>query len=621
MAKIQLLDEDVINKIAAGEVVERPASIVKELLENSIDAGATNILVEIRKSGKNFIRISDNGLGMDKEDANHSIIRHATSKIRNSEDLFNINSLGFRGEALASIAAVSQMSIVTKVDGALEGYNLVCEGGLVVSSGPIASDVGTTIEVNNLFFNTPVRKKFLKTDAVELRHIIDIVTNYALLNPQIAIKLNHENHNLIQTPAIAAMRENVAAIYGYAIAKDLLEVDFERDGVEVSGLISKPYDVRNDTKQQVLFVNERWVKNSKLSKAIYDGYHSMLFTQKHPVFVLHIKIDPTRVDVNVHPQKHEIKIEQEELVLDVVCKAVNLTLENNNLIPVVDPSFDNDMMGVVSSKYVFDKSEQKTLEVSESDVSYGARGGVVGSSVVDALYDLPKVEEPGSTGGVFYGSEDVGLSDSDVSSGEVGVEEEVVDDSGRLPEMQIFGQIHKTFFLAQVEGAALVIDQHAAHERVMYEKFMKQYERSEVVKQRLLSSVIVDFALSQVGIVKENLREINQFGFELEHFGDNSFSLKTIPAIFGRLQPRETLMILIDEIETRGNKIDKIKEEIIMRMACRSAVMAGDELTVAWITRILSDLNKTKHPFTCPHGRPTMIKMTIDELEKKFRRK
>ena len=192
---------------------------------------------------------------------------------------------------------------------------------------------------------------------------------------------------------------------------------------------------------------------------------------------------------------------------------------------------------------------------------------------------------------------------------------------GKLPEMQIFGQIHKTFFLAQMDGAALVIDQHAAHERVMYEKFMKQFMQGDVVKQRLLSSVIVDFALSQVGIVKENLREINQFGFELEHFGDNSFSLKTIPAIFGRLQPKETLMILIDEIEQKGNQIDKIKEEIIMRMACRSAVMAGDELTVAWITRILSDLNKTKHPFTCPHGRPTMIKMTIGELEKKFRRK
>jgi DNA mismatch repair protein MutL len=343
---------------------------------------------------------------MDREDANRSIIRHATSKIRSSDDLFNINSLGFRGEALASIAAVSQLSIITKVDGALEGYNLVCEGGLVVSSGPIASDVGTTIEVNNLFFNTPVRKKFLKTDAVELRHIIDIVTNYALLNPQIAIKLNHENHNLIQTPAIAAMRENVAAIYGYAIAKDLLEVDFEKEGVKVSGLISKPYDVRNDTKQQVLFVNDRWIKNSKLSKAIYDGYHSMLFTQKHPVFVLHIKIDPTRVDVNVHPQKHEIKIEQEDLVLDVVSKAVNLTLENNNLIPMVDVDFNNDMMGVVQSKYNFEKSKQKTLEVSESSsVSYGS---------VDVL---PQVEMPSMVGSVMYGGVDSDIGDFGDTSG------------------------------------------------------------------------------------------------------------------------------------------------------------------------------------------------------------
>ena len=336
MSKIKLLDEDLINKIAAGEVIERPASVVKELIENSLDAGATRINIEIKDSGKKLIKISDNGSGMSSEDAKKSIIRHATSKISNVDDLFAIQTLGFRGEALASIAAVSKMSIITKQKDELEAFNFVVEGGKEISSGTLGAETGTIIEIVDIFFNTPARKKFLKTDSVELRHIVEIVLKYALINENVSFRLKHDKHELLNSPAVESYRNNLASIYGTGLAKELLEVNYQDELVKITGFIAKPFAARNDKNQQHLFVNKRWIRNEDITKAIYEGYHSLLFVGKHPIYVLNLDINPLKIDVNVHPAKTEIKIEQKKEIYYSVLKAIRETLEKHNLIPVMD---------------------------------------------------------------------------------------------------------------------------------------------------------------------------------------------------------------------------------------------------------------------------------------------
>ena len=343
MPKIHLLSEELINKIAAGEVIERPASVVKELIENSLDAHATRITIQIEDSGKKLIRVIDNGEGMDEEDAKQSVLRHATSKILSSDDLFSISTLGFRGEALASIAAVSQLSITTKQKDKIEGFNLLIEGGKLLSTGIAAADVGTRIDIINLFYNTPARKKFLKTDQVEMKHIVDTVTRYALINPGVAFMLRHEQYPVLQCPAVGSMLDRIASLYGIQLIKDLLPLQFRNNDVTISGYIAKPHQARNDRQYQSIYVNNRWIRNEDITKAMYDAYHSLLFVNKHPVAVLHLEMNPATIDVNVHPTKSEIKIEQIQTIKNAVFTAIRETLQQHSLIPVMDFQFEQQM--------------------------------------------------------------------------------------------------------------------------------------------------------------------------------------------------------------------------------------------------------------------------------------
>ncbi|SRR3989344_795798 len=600
MSAIHLLDEDLINKIAAGEVVERPASVVKEIVENSLDAQATKIDVEIQDSGKKLIKVSDNGEGMSKEDVLKSVLRHATSKIQSVEELFSITTLGFRGEALASIAAVSQLSITSKQKGKLEGFTMVLENGGIINSGIAAAEEGTTVEVRNLFFNTPARKKFLKTDAVELRHIIDVVINYALANPKVSFKLTHEGHTLLHSPAVADARSNIASIYGIQLAKELLEVQYQDEFVKINGFIAKPYQVRNDKTQQVLLVNKRWVKNNDITKAVYDGYHSMLFVNKHPVFVLNLDLDPQKIDVNVHPQKSEIKIEQKELVIKAVTTAVNQTLRKHNLIPVLDVEFEQQTsFGIPAQKkvekpaykYQFEKAQQ-TMFVRE-----------------EAL-PLQEAEEDKE---VYQEQEPVIIPEQEAAAERT--------ETSAIPALKILGQVHKTFFVAETPGGMMCIDQHAAHERVLYEQFMKQYMNKQIEVQHLLQGEMMEFSPAEKILVMERKAELERYGFRLEEFGDNAFVLKTVPSLLGRIQPAEITYEIVNKLQQEKGSLQEIQEEIITRMACRAAVMAGEVLSIFQINAILDDLSLCQHPYTCPHGRPTMIKTSYEELEKKFKRK
>ncbi len=593
---INILSEDLINKIAAGEVVERPASVVKELIENALDADATSISVDIKNSGQDLIKITDNGKGMSEEDARKSVLRHATSKIKYTEDLFSIETLGFRGEALASIAAISQFSLITKQKDELEGFNLVLEGGQVISEGAVGCDQGTTIEIRNLFYNTPVRKKFLKTDAVELRHIIDVVTHYALLHENVDFKLTHENHELLNAPSTDDLQSNIASIYGVSIAKELLEIDYEDDLVRIEGLTCKPLNARNDKHQQVFFVNNRWVRSKELTDAVYEGYKSRLFVNKHPIFVLSLTLNPKNVDVNVHPQKMEIKIDQIDQVGKALSQSVVKILEQHNLIPLIDVESDALTMGTeVKKKYAFEPSQQTTLK--ETTASYSESYNV-------GSYVTPEEEviEEGNHENISEPVKEV---------------EQVVE---KLPQMKIFGQVHKTFFVAETEGGILFIDQHAAHERVMYEKFMKQFKDASVDVQELLQGGVLELTAAEKVLVEENLKSLGKLGFQVEPFGGNTFILKSVPSVFGRLQPHDLFQVVLHELVVGRNSIQELKETIITRMACRSAVMAGDELSKDQMQNIVNDLEKTDFPYTCPHGRPTMIKTEVFELEKKFKR-
>ncbi|MBI2102385.1 DNA mismatch repair endonuclease MutL [Candidatus Woesearchaeota archaeon] len=600
---IHLLTEDVINKIAAGEVIERPASVVKELIENSIDANATRILVEIESSGKERICITDNGEGMSEQDARKSILRHATSKITSADDLFSINTLGFRGEALASIAAVSHFSLLTKPAASLAGFNLIIEGGAIISSGIAAAEQGTVIEVRDIFYNTPARKKFLKTDAVELRHIIDVVTHYALINPHISFRLLHNSHELLKSPSTSEWRSNIASLYGIDLARELLEIQATEEGISLQGFICKPYHARNDKHQQAFFVNTRWIKNHDLVKAVYDGYHSLLFVNRHPLFVLHLQLDPTKIDVNVHPHKSEIRIEQKERICEFIRKTVHDCLQQHQLLPSVNLQMEQQTSSSVSSKrstYRFEPSTQTVLHVKEAAAA---------SYLSDMTPEtpVPQFSLPPSSSPSFSSTSSSFSYPAPSPS--------------TFPELRLLGQIHKTFFVAETHGGVFFIDQHAAHERVMYEQLMAQLNQGNIETQELLKGEILDLTPVEAVLCRDFQTQFEEMGFRVENFGGQSFILKTSPAVFGRQQVRSMFMEILHAIEDNKNKVHELRELIITRMACRAAVMAGEELTSARMEKILAQLRETQLPYTCPHGRPTLLKTTADELEKKFKRK
>jgi DNA mismatch repair protein MutL len=591
MSSINLLDEELINKIAAGEVIERPASVVKELVENSLDAQATNIVIEINDSGKKLIKVTDNGKGMSESDTKKCVLRHATSKIKTADDLFAINTLGFRGEALSSVAAVSRLTITTKQSNQLEAYNLVLEAGQVISDGILGAEEGTTIEVHDLFFNTPARKKFLKTDSVELRHIVDVITQYALINPTVNFKVIHENHVLLNSPAATETRNNIASVYGIQIAKELLEISHENNDIKVEGFISKPYQARNDKNQQVLFVNGRAVKNDDINKAIYLGFHSLLFVNKHPIYVLNISLDPQKIDVNVHPTKREIKIEKKEVVCKVVLEAVKETLQKHNLIPILDFNYEQQLAFGIPKKQSEEKSAPKySFEVSKQAV---LKTDLLSSQSIDSEKSFISEHES-----------------AQVTKGNI-----------KLPPLKLLGQVHKTFFVAETEGGLLLIDQHVVQERVLYEKFMGELMNKNVAVQSLLKSEMFELTPAEKITINENKTQLINFGFEIEDFGDNSIILKTIPTIFGRLQPKELFFEVLENLKEGKNKLEQIQEEIITRMACRASVKAGDVVTIPQMEKLLQELQETNLPYTCPHGRAVLIKLTVDDLEKKFKRK
>lgn len=690
MGKIVLLDELTINKIAAGEVIERPASVVKELVENSIDAGATNITVEIQNGGISKIRIIDNGSGMSKDDLEFAFERHATSKIRKAADLENVKSMGFRGEALASIAAIAHVELVSKTEDDNIGHKIVVEGGKILEIEDSASQKGTTITVSNLFFNTPVRYKFLKKDFTEAGYIEDAVTRIAIANPNIAIKLINGNKTIIQTNGNGDLKTVIYTIYGKEIAEGLLEVNYEYEGIKVTGAIGKPEIARNNRSYQMFFVNKRYIKDKTLSAGVEQAFKGLIPIGKYGVVVLNIEIEPNKIDVNVHPTKLEIRFQEEQKVFKAIYHSVKDTLLKGDLVKEVEREqvVEEQKLEVNQEPLKLEENQIKTEQVVEPKVETEdiKKSGFMGlfkkkekdadefienystntlqeifaqksavqpeeveiptqeqknkmEDIIEKQKELenPKVEEPTSkdfdemyvkTFGKLPETQKIEENSNKIDIKTLKEVENISvfeekENYNTIPKYKFIGALFSTYLVIEMKDEIYIIDQHAAHERVMYEKVKKNfYNNMEKDSQIMLLPDIIELSHKERAIVKENTDLFKKAGFIIEEFGDNTIRLIGVPSLCMDLDTKELFLEILDEIDTVAITAKQEKEDkFISTIACKAAVKANMKLTNEEVDTLMRQLLVLPNPFTCPHGRPTAIKMTRYDIERKFNRK
>lgn len=589
--KITVLDEKVISQIAAGEVIERPASVVKELLENAIDAEADRITIQVEDGGKKTIKVIDNGIGMTKDNAELAFYRHSTSKIITLRDLESISSLGFRGEALASIAAVSKVKLITKSreEKEVAGTEIYIEGGKKRHAKDTACNEGTTVIVSDIFYNTPARRKHLKTQRAELAKITDLVTRFALIHNEIAFQLVHNNTEILNAPKSKKSLENIAYIYGNSIAKEMLNVEYSENEITISGFISKPAVTRKSSSHISFYVNCRYITSPLLTSALREGYGNLIMKNKFPIAVILLKIHPRKIDVNVHPSKLEIMFEDEKMVHDTLKKAVEDTLKNRSLIPD---------MGEVTLK----SPHLEAFEVHE------IKG-------FEDLHDIIPVVESKHQVDIFN------FSDSEKDKGLQKTTSE--NDITNVPKMSLIGQILNTYIIAQSGENILIIDQHAAHERVVYEKLMHLSKDDRKNRQELLEPISLELSPKQKSYVLDKKDLLESIGFSFEHFGKDTFMVRTIPSVLKNMDNANVIYDIIDELILMGQtkKEEEVKEKAIAIVACHSAIRGGDELSSAQMKNLIQSLYATENVTSCPHGRPSILLMSKLELEKKFKRK
>lgn len=598
MSIIKILPESLINQIAAGEVVERPASAVKELVENSIDAGATEVIVEIKDAGKTFIKISDNGCGMSAEDLELALQRHATSKISDELDLWKIKTMGFRGEALASIASVSKLIIRSKRTDDLSGMELQTEGGEIRIKQEVGMRNGTQVEVYNLFFNTPARQKYLKQDSTELNHIMSILNTIALGNPGLAFKLVHNEKIIFDLVKSSDLISRVADIFGGSTADAMLPVFYGGSAFQIDGFIGKPLLSRTTSQHQYFFVNKRPIQHHLLANTIKTAFHSMLMENKKPVFVLNITIDPSLIDVNVHPRKTEIRFEDQQSMIKVVYGCIKTALEKNNLIP---KGFTE------SRRYMSDSfpMDERNLKFSGIQISN----------------DESRVENQDGLQKPDFGVKSVPWQT--LRADNVQWENENLGQFQSGPSMKSITQISNSYIVAENENGLILIDQHAAHERVRYEQLMEQFENQEKSVQPLLMPLQMEMTNEEIALVNSNKNIFDGLGFEIEPFGGTTFIVHAVPAFLAKEDVEQVIKGVLDDIlnQKSPSKMQGKVEEILTYMSCRSAIKFGQKLNQPEMQALIIQMEKSKRPFTCPHGRPTMISLTLSELEKMFGRK
>lgn len=721
MAGIKLLDTHTINKIAAGEVVERPASVVKELVENSIDAKASSVTVEIKNGGIDFIRITDNGVGIPKDEVEIAFLRHATSKIGTVEDLLKVISLGFRGEALASIAAVAHVELITKTPDELTGKRVEVQGGKIVSSDEIACPEGTTLIMRHLFFNVPARREFLKTPGGEGAKIADCMYKLALAHPEISFKYIQNNKLIFNTSGNHDLESCVFQLYGKEMAKESIKVHYEDSGIELVGLIGKPTLTKANRNYEHFFINGRYIKSFVLQKAVEEAYKTLIMIGKFPFVALHLHVDPSKVDVNVHPTKLQVRFKNEDQVYQVVYEGVKRFLRQENLVPTLElikekkPTVsstvkDNTQLAVDSfftprkidnalslhkmvdvlaikkedpmkqSPKIFDApSEAPTSQNALNNVhandqmsspsSQTLRGEgdshkVNTHTVLEGLKERPNEvtargyeesipnvkpnEHIAERAEVFSSQEESSLKsrDSSLKSQEAFLSQQEVALEPRdslstqqmvtmeqvevvaLPQRpvhgidyRIIGQLYKTYWLIEHHGKVLLMDQHAAHERIMYEKYMASFREGTIQSQMLLMPETIQLTNSEKVVLEENEALLTKLGFNFEVFGDNAIIIREVPYLFNKPLSIQSLKYMLESIDALQNKTAyEFKEDAIIQLSCKSAIKANDKISEEECHYLIEELLILENPYSCPHGRPTIVALTQTDIEKIFKR-
>ena len=599
---IKVMDDTLSNKIAAGEVVERPASIVKELVENAIDAESTVIEIGLEEAGLLTIRVTDNGNGMSKKDAVQAFERHATSKISNDHDLFRIRTLGFRGEALASIASVSKIIMWTS-DGETEGTEVQIDGGRLVKHDNAAFRKGTDITVSQLFFNTPARLKYMKTIQTELGHTIDLVNRLALSHPTIAFKLSHYSQVLLQTAGSGDQRRVLSDIYGIAVARKMVSFAGENADYKVSGHVTLPEMTRASRNYMTLIVNGRWVKSNAINHAILDAFHTYLPIGRSPISVINVEGDPYLTDVNVHPSKQHIRMSKEGELLALIKESIQKAIRKNTIVPDAikkEPAKKNQSEQV--NMWNQFRTERPTTVVAPSMKPL--------EKPAYESYDLPE-NDPVEQTPWMVNEPQIALEE---------VEQQEVDK--KFPALAPVGQVHGTYIVAQNEDGFFMIDQHAAQERIKYEFFRdKLSETDNEERQMLLIPLMFHYSADEKTKIEENMSMLQEVGIFLEEFGPSSYAVKEYPSWFPTGEETVIIEDIIEQVlTTRKIDIGKLREEAAIMMSCKRSIKANHHLTLADMERLLNDLSAVDNPFTCPHGRPVLIHFTTYELEKMFKR-
>ncbi|HWO78043.1 MAG TPA: DNA mismatch repair endonuclease MutL [Bacillus sp. (in: firmicutes)] len=631
MGKIHELGDALSNKIAAGEVVERPASVVKELVENAVDAGSTVIDILVKEAGLEEIRIIDNGSGIEHEDVLTAFKRHATSKIHNEDDLFRVRTLGFRGEALPSIASVSKVTLQTCSEIETEGTEVVLEGGKVVSFERARARKGTDLSVQELFYNTPARLKYMKTLHTELGHITDVVSRLALCNPTISFRLVHNDKKVLQTSGNGDPLQVLASIYGVGIAKNMVQFQASSLDFEVKGYMAKPEITRASRHYMTIIVNGRVIRNHAIQKAILDGFHTFLPVGRFPICLLDIKMDPILVDVNVHPSKLEVRFSKERELMEQITAAIRGQWRKETLIP--------------SAASVMEKREQKSvqttidLDIGMEEEKRNAKQGIYSAILTSVDAGGRSKEEPGK------GSIHPVVDETDVQPDFVKEAERTLDTSTeeptkwrnekeeelpasnlevrspRIPPLYYVGQAHGTYIIAQNDEGLYLIDQHAAQERLKYEFYRVKVQEVANDVQDLLIPLTLEYAPDDFIKIKENQNKLEAVGVFLEEFGMNSFIVRSHPTWFPKGEEKETIEEMIEQLLNMNKiSIEKIREEAAILMSCKGSIKANRYLRQEEIETLLHDLRYASDPFTCPHGRPIIVKFTTYELEKMFKR-
>ena len=670
MSRIKQLPEEVANQISAGEVVERPASVVKELVENSIDAESDKILIEIENGGKDLIRVKDNGQGIEQNEVELAFSRYATSKIEHVNDIYSLHTLGFRGEALASIASVSEVEVLTRSEGAVKGTKLEINGGKITDKKVTGCPQGTDIKVKNIFYNTPARFKYMKTKNTEFGHISRAITQEALTYPEISFKLKHNDRNVISTPGTGKLKETIYSLYGREVVDKLIEIDYEENYIKLSGFIAHPSLSRSSRVHEMFFVNKRPVYNRALQQGVEAGYRGLISGGKYPVVFLFVKLNPILVDVNVHPAKKKVKFSRNQVVKTVIKRAVRETLKTQNL--AVKYNFSNNGK---------DKTREKPSNYKQTDKNSGYNNNISGKtkektdsnhrsdnscqnntkdkdnnndsnsvmklnfsndtkqdSSVNENNDFNNISSSNNYNNDDNKKKNIKKSGDKIKSKDnkktqdkekntvinntqdIKCDQTIEDKNNKnnFNIHKILGQIYSTYIVAAGSDGLMIIDQHNAHERILFDRFYHKFKKNNTVTKQLLTPLTLELTVSEMEIVNKNMKQLKELGFMLESFGGNSFVIREVPDLIRDRSPREIVKEIIDTLIKEGevnNRADLV-EEIIQYMACRSAVKAEERLSPEEMDSLVSDLMKVDNPYRCPHGRPIIMRLSKRDLEK-----